>query len=102
MIAPFAVDLQISFREALFRKVQALDQVDRSRIPGLDVGFEPVKSQLLKSVVDDEPHPFRHQPFASKIDIGIVTEISILKGTVENLAQISNANNFLSRLATNQ
>src|SRR5260370_33546070 len=65
VISPRAVDEQQVGRVALVAKAESLDQLQGGMVAGLDLGFQPVKPQLLKGIAQHQVEAFGHVALAS-------------------------------------
>src|SRR5215216_5857158 len=91
VVAPLAVDLQVLLGEALAHEAAAADQRDRGRVPGLDVGLEPVQSELAEGVVEDEAHALGHVAAALQARDPAVADVRALQRAPHDLGDVEHA-----------
>src|SRR5271165_369539 len=94
MVTPPAGDLQIAGRKSLQSKTQALNQLARSGIPGLNVCFQSMQAERSKSVGNHRPNSFRHVTVALMRRKTVIAEITGAKTAPHNLADIDNTRQF--------
>src|SRR6185295_6471579 len=102
MIPPAPADLEIPARVALFHKSRALNQRQRGDVAGLNVCFEPMQFQFRKRVAKHERDGLGRITLAREIRADLVTEISVLKSTANNLTQTDRTEDRAVCPATNK
>ena len=60
VVAPASIDFQIAWRKSLKAKSEALDKRPRQCVSGLDVGFQPMESLIVKCFEKNGAKTARH------------------------------------------
>ena len=85
MVAPAAVDLEVTRRVALLVKPTGCSQPDGRLIARLDVGFKPVELECLERVANDSLQALPHVALPLKAGKGVVAKITTLERPVHNI-----------------
>ena len=88
MVLPTAIDLQITAGKSFPHKPATPRQSDGSVIFRLNIGFQTVKFELLKSVFQNEQHAFAHQTLPGVGGKSIITKKRALQGAVNDVVQV--------------
>jgi hypothetical protein len=88
VIAPSAPDGEIAWRVALAPEPEPSHEPDRRVIAGLNVGFEPMKPQPPKRVVDHEREPLGHEPLSLPRHERVVAEVRAPESAPDDLTDV--------------
>ena len=91
MVAPAAGDLQIPRRISLSAKTEPLDEPNRGAVAGLDVGFDTMKTEPPKGVIDHQREALGHEPLSLRRRERVVAEVTAAEGAVHDLADVDDA-----------
>lgn len=96
MIAPAPANLEVTRREPFQSKTKALHQRDRTRVVRLNVGFEPVKSELAETVGDDQAQPGTQKSASGKGLECVVTKVRRLEAAAHDFADVHDAGDVIA------
>src|SRR5712692_6017765 len=91
VISPRAVDEQQVGRVALVAEAELLDQPHGGMVAGLDLGFQPVESQLLKGIAQHEAEAFGHVALARRGGEGCIGERAALEASADDAVYVDHA-----------
>src|SRR5436190_2448849 len=98
VIAPSAVDLEVSRRQSLAAESKFLYQRLRRAIRRLNVGLEAMQLRHLKGMRNDLCNALLHQPAAGERHERIVSEVRTAKAAVHHLADVDHSDQSPRRL----
>src|SRR5512139_2994394 len=96
MIAPAPANFEVPRREPFLAKPKALHQRDRTRVAGLNVSFEPVKSQLAETPGDDQAQPGAQKAAPGKRLECVVTKVRRLEAAAHDLVDVDYSGNVVA------
>src|SRR6516225_11451973 len=88
VVSPGAVDEQQFRGVALAAEAKALDQLEGGMVAGLNIGFEPVKPQLLEGIPHYQAKPFGHVTLACGRREGGVAKRAALEAPADDAVDV--------------